>query len=121
MRKFILFMLIVAFTVSVAAMPVSAKESNPIGATFILNPNRTEPHVIKVLSVESLKTYLDEYHAGEVPFGFDISKYDEAFFQKKQLLFTYAQDKGSHSGYTVTTLKDTETKIGIEISGEKRR
>ena len=114
MKRFILFMLIVTLTVSVAAMPVTAKESNPIGATFILNPYRSEPHVIKVLSVESLKAYLEEYHAGISPFGFDVSKYDQVFFQKKQLLFTYALEKGGHSGYTVTSLKDTETKIEIE-------
>ena len=118
MRRLIMFMLIVAFTVSFAAMPISAKEADLIQAELILShKSNVKSHAIKVLSTEILKAYMDEYHDnGQFGYGFDISKYDAAFFQKKALLLVFANAYGSYPAPTISSIKNTEAKIVIEYT-----
>ena len=60
---------------------------------------------------------MDEYHDnGQFGYGFDISKYDAAFFQKKALLFVFANVYGSVPAPINLSINDSGTETVIKFT-----
>ena len=88
----------------------------PIPASMIVGNYGAAPLKVKVTSVEELEAYLEEYHYGKAPTGFEQSKYDAAFFEDHILYLTLVAATGSSPKLAVESVEETESAIEVLVT-----
>ena len=86
-----------------------------VQASLTRSNDGADPENVKVSSVAELQKYLDDYHQGKCPDGFDPDKYGDAYFVNNALLFTLVKVCGSSPMYSIEDVGETEETISVRL------